>query len=355
MTPIKYSKLDNVQFNSHGFLGSRQEVNYRKQPLEEILLASEGTRKAEAEAVVRLLQLDFDLFFLHELFIPPHQTSKAYDVYMDTFYNINRTDCMEQLTPRCIAEFFLTLVYRDGLGLQDPVTVQDKINMFLDEMIPSIVDSASIVTAHFESIGFEAASLNQKRERSLFEKLDEDCGDVQMDQPFELQHYRPIVPPPDDQLSSLILSQFLDRLLNTKMWTHLISHWHYRDSLNWFSIVHGDSNRTKGMGTKEYFGYFDVALKGYLMERRKLRVLRDEILEKGRFEELGNSTMSKEMSFHQDKKRKSIVVVQNNEKKHVLRCGFDKPWQIRWCRDTTESVEDLQNALREAQMISVCA
>merc|ERR1712154_469243 len=91
--------------------------------------------------------------------------------------------------------------------------------------------------------------------------------------------YEPSVPPPKDELSSLILSQFLDRLLSTLLWTHLITHWHYKDNLNNNSIIHPNSNNKKVMPTSTYFNYIDIALKAYKIDRKKLRELRSNILQ----------------------------------------------------------------------------
>merc|ERR1712228_439753 len=113
-------------FDSHGFLGSRQEFNYNKQPLEELLLACDEQQKDEIENIILRLQLQFDIFFVHELFIPPHP--KFNQLYMDTFYNINNVNLV--LTPRAIAKFYLTQVYQNGANLKQS-NIDNKVNVFL--------------------------------------------------------------------------------------------------------------------------------------------------------------------------------------------------------------------------------
>ena len=361
ITPVKYSTTTNVQFDSHGFLGSRQEFNYNKQPLEELLLACDEQQKDEIENIILRLQLQFDIFFVHELFIPPHP--KFDQLYMDTFYNINNINLV--LTPRAIAKFYLTQVYQTVLGANNLSQngIDNKVNIFLDEYLPAIIDSATIIADNFEPTDFDQQQnaifgddeMKLQQDNYIILQNESKRNMMNNSKAHILEGYEPSVPPPKHELSALILSQFLDRLLSTTIWTHLITHWHYNDNLNYNSIVHPNTKNKKVIPTKIYFNYVDIALKAYKIDRKKLRQLRADIFENGVGKIVRNAIMFKDTSYHHDKKRKSIVVVRKpKEKKHELHCGFEKPWSIRFCRDTAESMEDLQNIFREnAHMIVV--
>ena len=54
-------------------------------------------------------------------------------------------------------------------------------------------------------------------------KDDQKCRNIQ-DNNNIFDHYEDCISLPRDELSSLMLSQFLNRLLSTLMWTHLITH-----------------------------------------------------------------------------------------------------------------------------------